>query len=368
MTVRAITIFGLVAAVIVLAGVAWLIGLAHYRPESNPSTTVVQPKDKPPPSSRTSIPHTVVDCAKTNPPATNQITHRRPPLSAEMRASFDHALAKVEDRLVSPLTPDERERALLEKGRLLLVLDRATEALEIYSSLIISTTNRATLESALAKYFMTSRDTGNLDREIANRERLLNADPKNVRSMEILAYMYRYTIAPDKEIELREDLATATTDPVHLERLLALYERNGNLQSLANTYERLAQVVDPTTAFLCLTKKAEVEIQAKLFVDARATCSRVLALKELTLSSRARVAMILGLAGENNEALAILEECAKEARSPAERERYELERFKMRVALGQRDESIIQGLQILSTNAVTRGVRRAAASSVAQIK
>lgn len=299
---------------------------------------------------------------------------RHSPANRDEKASFKN-IRDTEDKL-DALTPvkirpeakskqDISDIELLEEARKLVMKDAKKEALDIYSSLITNTTNSATLRMALAKYFILNRDMGVLDEALAEMEGELAANPDSIRLMKILAYMYQYAPLPEEEITLREEISRRTTDIENLKRLAVLYEGRSDSIPLAVTYARLAEA-DPDGGYVYLLKKVETEIAAERFKDAKSTCAQILASKGLSLPVRAHTAVLLGSLDEHQQALGLLGSCVAVAQSTAERERYLLETYRIKINLGRKEPAVLEGLVHLSKNASASGVRRGASNLLAE--
>lgn len=285
---------------------------------------------------------------------------REPSLPADRTAADD-----IQESSAPP-PQDDYETQRLEEGRRLLTQGRSDEALKIYSAIIDSTTNYDHLQSTLARFFIVNRDCGKLNDEIERRETQLAFAPENIRLLEVLAYLYQYSMATEQEIAVRNAIGLKNNDAANLQRLSALYEKTEDWNALAEVYEKLA-AANPTGAFNSLVNKAKTEIKANRPDDAKETCARLLAMGDLSVLDKAAVAGLLGLAGDNQQALIILESCLEQAQTPGEHDRYLLEIYRAKVALGERDKALRKGLSTLAESSELLGVRIGATNLLSQM-
>ena len=250
----------------------------------------------------------------------------------------------------------ESERQALDKASRLLAQGSKDEALRLYESLVLTATNQANVEKALSKVFIINRDAGTLESEILKREAQHRSAPEDIRRMQILACLYQYSGDTDKEILLRESITKKTSNIIELTRLAALYEATGRSNDQARVYGRLAEA-NPSIGATALLKKARIEAEIGHSAEARLTCLSVLSETNVSGRVRAQAAAILGLSGEDQQALDILDECVRNASAPVDRELYMLEVYRVKIRHGVRNAEVTTSLSNLAANAVLQGVR-----------
>lgn len=274
------------------------------------------------------------------------------------RRDFLQALAAVDDMLSMNPPTFGREKALLERARLLAVLDRKADAINVLSSLIESTNDDMIFHEALARYFILNRDLDMLDREISNREAELKDDPGNTRLMEIIAGLAQHAQRTNEERLIRQSLAEKVQNIENLKRLLALSANTTDIPYLTNLVGQLV-VVDPVNASVYLLKQAKAERDTQEPISARSTCDRILSIQSVDTETLFQVGLILEEIGNLQRALEVFTLCRTNLSVTADQQRCELEVCRVRVKMGQTD--VVRGtLEQLATNGLSTGIRNIA--------
>jgi hypothetical protein len=260
---------------------------------------------------------------------------------------YHTALANLESLRSEDLLPDERNEVGLWRGRLLTAQKRNGEAASSYSQILNSATNPVILQEATTRYFILSRDEGNLPEAISEQLERARRDASNISALIVVAQLYELAGDIPNERLVREDLSKRSSDPQNLARLTRLYLETGANSNAAAALGRLADA-QPNGKSHLLVRKAEAELAAGFPESAVATARDGLKLERIPDSSAFRLAHVFATAGNMQEAAEAFERLAARSQTQEAKDRFLLEVCRNRMASKSADTATMERLKRLS--------------------
>ena len=175
--------------------------------------------------------------------------------------------------------------------------------------------------AALRKLLLLYKRSGKLDEVVAEREKRVAANPKDVAALDLLVVAYT-TVARDRDKALAAltRLAEARPDPATLRRLAAACQNAGRHKDAIATYQRLLELDPQNHAYYC-EQLSQLHAATGDKDAALAWAKKIVAKSPDSLYAATRLARLLVRLGHPQEAVAHYERAAAKATSDAERER-----------------------------------------------
>lgn len=189
-------------------------------------------------------------------------------------------------------------------------------------------------------YYQLAKKTGKLDAIIAEKEKKLEADPKDVRLLSALATLYRIKGDRPKEIGVYKNIVQQNPKDLQtLSQLAVAYRDEGDTEKAVQTYQSLTEI-NPMARPYYVSEIVKLYAKAGKQEEVDTWMGKLADEKELaTAAGRARLARLYQDVGALDKAIEQFKSAVALAAEPMQREQYQLQLARACFAAKQFDES-----------------------------